>query len=339
MAVDGFVVDFSRGCHFEKAWFGKEVDLTLRTRAYFRSAKARYISKVRYGLTVDGFCDFNKSTFERAALFHMSKFDGGASFKGSRFEGNVDFAMASFKKKAEFGGAEFKGYTYFSKVDFGERETGGECFTSFGDCVFFKATRFRETDFSSNYPTLTGAVLHERTYFETDAKFWPTNPSQPASVSRASCAVIRNLLTSQGLPSEAHFFFRREMRFEGKTKSGWAKLPYCGYKVLSDYGYSIARPTGWLFFVWLLGFACLHGYLSSCCAIAPLVEIERPVGMAMGLSFSNLFPLFGLGQVFFGDLLQDLPASLKVLSGFQTVVSLPLLFFLGLGLRTRFRLR
>jgi hypothetical protein len=34
-----------------------------------------------------------------------------------------------------------------------------------------------------------------------------------------------------------------------------------------------------------------------------------------------------------------LPPVLKLLAGFQTVASLPLLFFLGLGLRQRFRLR
>lgn len=39
------------------------------------------------------------------------------------------------------------------------------------------------------------------------------------------------------------------------------------------------------------------------------------------------------------DLVQRLPAALQLLSGFQMLAGLVLLFFLGLGLRTRFRLR
>ncbi len=59
----------------------------------------------------------------------------------------------------------------------------------------------------------------------------------------------------------------------------------------------------------------------------------------MALSFSNLFPLFGFGRTFLLEELKALPAVLQFFSGFQTVASLPLLFFLGLGLRQRFRLR
>jgi hypothetical protein len=55
---------------------------------------------------------------------------------------------------------------------------------------------------------------------------------------------------------------------------------------------------------------------------------------------TNQFPLFGLhGRWFSLAYLQDLNPWLKALGGLQTVASLPLLFFLGLGLRTRFRMR
>lgn len=60
----------------------------------------------------------------------------------------------------------------------------------------------------------------------------------------------------------------------------------------------------------------------------------------MTLSFANLFTLFGLHKLWFSAVwLEHLWWPLKVLGGAQTVASLPLLFFLGLGLRTRFRLR
>lgn len=61
---------------------------------------------------------------------------------------------------------------------------------------------------------------------------------------------------------------------------------------------------------------------------------------AFALSFANQFPLFGLhGRWFSLAYLQDLNPWLKALGGLQTVASLPLLFFFGLGLRTRFRMR
>ncbi|WP_027258180.1 hypothetical protein [Leisingera aquimarina] len=140
------------------------------------------------------------------------------------------------------------------------------------------------------------------------------------------------------------------MHFTGKIGAGsfsistgvsiWQRLPYLLFGLFSEYGYSILRPTLWLLGVWALGFAAFWGYLSGCCVPAPDSVIERPMGAAMALSFSNLFPLFGFGRVYFGgDFMRELPAVLKTLAGFQTVASLPLLFFLGLGLRQRFRLR
>lgn len=182
------------------------------------------------------------------------------------------------------------------------------------------------------------------TEFEKDEghdllNFWPTDTKQKPEVARNTCATIRHILAKQGLPEDEHFFFRKEMHFVGKIGSIWQRLPYLLFGLFSDYGHSIARPTLWLLGLWGFGFVAFWGYLAGCCVPAPLEAVERPMGTAMGLSFSNLFPLFGFGRVFLGEVLEALPPVLKLLSGFQTVASLPLLFFLGLGLRQRFRLR
>ncbi|WP_375697897.1 hypothetical protein [Pseudophaeobacter sp. TrK17] len=130
------------------------------------------------------------------------------------------------------------------------------------------------------------------------------------------------------------------MYFAGQIGSIWQRLPYLLFGLFSDYGYSMARPALWLAGLWAFGFVAFWGYLMGCCVPAPLEEVSAPMGSAMGLSFSNLFPLFGFGRVFFGaEFMASLPPVLKLLAGFQTVASLPLLFFLGLGLRQRFRLR
>ncbi|KIC12292.1 hypothetical protein RA19_03400 [Leisingera sp. ANG-M1] len=127
------------------------------------------------------------------------------------------------------------------------------------------------------------------------------------------------------------------MHFAGQIGSIWQRLPYLLFGWFSDYGHSIARPFWWLFVVWLLGTLVIAEHF--------VAETAKPLfgsndWTAMALSFSNLFPVFGFGRAYFSaDFLQALPQHLKALSGFQTVASLPLLFFLGLGLRQRFRLR
>ncbi|MFY1706385.1 hypothetical protein J3365_02700 [Tritonibacter scottomollicae] len=115
------------------------------------------------------------------------------------------------------------------------------------------------------------------------------------------------------------------------------RLPYLLFGWLSDFGYSIQRPLWWLAGVWFVGVAVLWAVFSFPGAASVLTQSD--LGTAAALSFSNLFPLFGFGRVFLGDVLAALPRGAQVLCGLQTVFSLPLLFFLGLGLRQRFRLR
>ncbi|UWQ43337.1 hypothetical protein K3718_05065 [Leisingera aquaemixtae] len=127
------------------------------------------------------------------------------------------------------------------------------------------------------------------------------------------------------------------MHFASKIGPIWQRLPYLLFGWFSECGYSIARPFWWLFAIWLLGtFVIAEHFVTE--TAKPLLGSDD--WTAMALSFSNLFPVFGFGRAYFGaEFLQALPQHLKVLSGLQTVASLPLLFFLGLGLRQRFRLR
>ena len=157
---------------------------------------------------------------------------------------------------------------------------------------------------------------------------------------RESCAVIRHALAKQGLPEDEHFFFRREMQFARQIGTFSQQLPYHLFGIFSEYGYSIKRPLWWLFGLWAFGFAAFWGYLASCCVPKPLTDVVTPMGTAFGLSLSNLFPVFGFGRRFeLNDILAAMPPALQAYAGFQTVVALPLLFFLGLALRQRFRLR
>ncbi|GAB5434171.1 MAG: hypothetical protein EpisKO_35410 [Epibacterium sp.] len=262
------------------------------------------------------------------------------------------FDSATFTQRAWFESATFRGFAYFTGTRFGS-SSEEPCFTDFRDCQFEKPTSFRQALFFDGYPDFSGAVLHDKTNFtarmdptsdeiaqDKDLEgrtFWPQRTKQDPVGARESCATIRHLLTQQGLPEEAHFFFRREMRFASQIGTFWQRLPYRSFGWLSDFGYSIQRPLWWLAGIWFLGMAAFWTVFSF--PGGPPVLSESDLGTAAALSFSNLFPLFGFGRVFLSEVLAGLPRWAQVLSGAQTVLSLPLLFFLGLALRQRFRLR
>jgi len=170
--------------------------------------------------------------------------------------------------------------------------------------------------------------VHEKTVFPSEEKNWPTACDQDPKEGRDSCAALRHHLAKQGLPEAEMFFFQREMGFAQQIGKWPERLPYLIYGWLSDYGHSIIRPTNCLLVLFALGafavhFATSFGWMKS-----------------FGYSFANMFKFFGLQRTYFDlDVIQMWPAWLQWVSGGQTVLSFILLFFLGLGLRTRFRLR
>ncbi len=63
-------------------------------------------------------------------------------------------------------------------------------------------------------------------------------------------------------------------------------------------------------------------------------------GGPLGLSFANTLGFLGLGRLYFGrGCWTKLPVFSKIVGGVQTLLGIGALFFLGLGLRNRFRLK
>ncbi len=322
------------------AWFDR---VTFKDHAWFVSATFRHSA------------GFISATFAMSAWFDAAVFSHSAWLGWAKFSQDASFHMTTFEQMVSFDSANFSGFAYFTMTRFGGSRDK-PCIPNFSDCQFEKSASFRQAQFRDGYPGFSGAVLHDKTSFTARRElssdeiakddtligqtYWPKTTKQNPVNARESCAIIRHVLTQQGLPEEAHFFFRREMHFAGLPSEGrsWTeRLPYRLFGWFSDYGYSIQRPLWWLAGVWfagLLTFAYLFGVPQDYPKLAKYDDWT-----AMGLSFSNLFPLFGFGRVFLSDVLKDLPRWAQVLSGAQTVLSLPLLFFLGLGLRQRFRLR
>ncbi|MCG7622906.1 pentapeptide repeat-containing protein [Epibacterium sp. Ofav1-8] len=312
------------------------------SRVYFQRAKFQgdvSFAKVVFGgeakfqvVEFSGSLDFQLCHFKSNACFQGGVFNSIAGFRSTQFDDGAWFTTGLFHKRVDFGEAKFYGITDVSKTNVTRA-------IRFDGCDFQAPVSFDHATFSSSYPQLNGTSFPDNVTFSANDQHWPKHTPQDTAGSKEACATIRHLLTQQGLPEDAHFFFRREMRFASQIGSFWQRLPYRLFGWLSDFGYSIQRPLVWLLCLWAFGGAAFWGYLASCRVPTPPGVVERPMGTAMALSFSNLFPLFGFGRVFLSEVLAGLPRWAQVLSGAQTVLSLPLLFFLGLALRQRFRLR
>ncbi len=210
-----------------------------------------------------------------------------------------------------------------------------DCVIAFTDCQFQKPTSFRKATFHSRYPDFSGAVPHDKTTFTDHPDNWPKGTQSDPVQAKASCAVIRHNLGKQGLPEAEHFFYRREMGFGRQIGGFWERLPFRLYDWLSGYGYSIERPVWGMLWLWVV-----PGLIFGAAGVtgARLADLATLLN-SLGLSFANMFSFLGLQRTFFQTELDALTGAFQALAEFQTVMGFVLLFFLGLGLRNRFRLK
>lgn len=287
---------------------------------------------------------FGSVEFKSFAYFESAKFSARSSFAAVTFGDNAVFSSVSFCSSAAFSSSIFNGFVYFVDTEFGAIGLANNCKPSFRDCQFEKPTSFRGAVFRDNYPDLSGAVLHGKTTFTAKAACWPDETAQRfedkdaretwAEEAKESCAAIRHVLGQQGLPEDEHFFFRREMGFAGQVGSWWARVPYRLFGVLSDYGISIARPVTFLATTFVLPLGAYTAIFEN--RGGTLLESALS---ALGLSLASTLKFFGFQRLYFGGLFKDADFWIALLTGTQTVLGYVFLFFLGLGLRQRFRLR
>ena len=188
---------------------------------------------------------------------------------------------------------------------------------------------FFATKFIQEFPEFANVIFREKITLSIRKEDWPSakNCQQHPEAAKATCEVLREQMETQGLHEQAHFFFRREMHFARKTGSFWQAIPNWLFYVVSDYGYSILLPFVWLYNFWMGG------------ALIYLQFTELTKFKSLGLSISNLLQISGLQRVYWPDVIECLPWGLKFLGGAQTLLAIPLLFLLLLGLRNRFRLK
>jgi len=294
--------------------------------AAFRSA-AFTGDAVFISATFTGDADFRSATFTRYANFRSAKFVVDADFGSAMFTRYADFRSVTFTDDATFRSATFAGFANFSSVMF----TGPANYSS---AKFKAATRFVDARFRKAVPQFHAAALYDDTVFtlpDNYRKNWPPlkgDGVMPAADQKRAYNRLRLFMNRSLQIDEEQFFHRQEMR----CKMALADCPhrpfYWLYSGLSDFGISVVRPIVGICVVIAAGVVCMlcwQGAFSF---------------TAAGWSISNTLPFLGFGRLYYGaDFAAHLPVWLKVLGGVQTIFSYTLLFFLGLGLRNRFRLR
>ena len=294
--------------------------------------------------------DFDTATFTQGAYFSSATFTQTANFSSATFTQTADFDSATFTQAANFYSATFDGPAKFVGAKFGVRGADKVCVPIFTEAAFARLASFRDAEFVTHYPVLEGTEFREALVVAAKPANWPATDlvlldkaAEDAKnvpikeMAKESCAKIRHALAKQGLPEDEHFFFRREMGFAAQIGGFWQRLPYRLFGVFSEYGQSIARPSLWLLGLWLVPALILLSYFAWVGSFGD--SVWRGID-AVGLSFANIFTVFGFHRLYFEpEQIRELPALLQVIGAAQTVLALPLLFFLGLALRKRFRLR
>ena len=347
---------FRKHANFASASFGDD--------AWFRSAAFERRASFRSASFAKG-AEFNSASFGKDAGFESASFGGNSNFESAVFSANAHFGSAtfdgfvrfvstSFEGDAVFDSVRFDGNAWFQKAAFGDLSVFDSVHfdwtADFSDGAFAAKTLFRNAVFARRAPEFYQRDVHQNTVFTLRPENWPAITEKNADDSLRAYARLRHVMNELQKPDEEHFFFRQEMRCKALTEDAPNNWLIAAFGVLADYGISVTRPVAWLAALWAVAaYAYAAHVLPGCFAGLSDGLPEGAAGCAggrgaalahgAGLSFSSLFGFLGFSRLYFWEVLQALPAPLKVLAGFQTLAGVVLLFFLGLGLRTRFRLK
>jgi uncharacterized protein YjbI with pentapeptide repeats len=332
---------FSKLANFERATFCDEANFenaTLCDKANFQSTIFSDNTAFSHATFAD-MAHFSSATFARTANFPSATFSG-AFFVSANFS-NVNFADTAFGpavfNQANFFIASFANATFSAAADFEA--------TAFSKLANFERTTFRSTisfvnaemkgptsfeaaTFNAEPPRFFGAKLHEGTVWPK--AHWPS-PRIAAEAGAFVDAYERLKLEMDRLKKHEDEldFFALELRSRRVLAGTFPGLPIALYGLLCDYGRSYVRPLlGLLVTVAIGAVLCLPHFGSS----------KYP--QAIGLSLANTFGVLGFRKDFIDPhVIETLSRALKLASAVQTLFGVVLLFFFGLAVRNRFRMR
>ena len=314
-------------------------------------SSAEYIDHVDFSEThFDSLVDFSFAQFESPIDFKSSHFDRSTKFSSAHFESTVEFSSVEFKNSADYSSAHFSNSAEFSFTLFARHanfiSARFDGVADFSDGTFAGVTDFSNACFTSRVPNFFQRELHDDTKFTARASHWPRTPivRQDAQKSKDAYRRLRQISATQLHPENEHFFLRQEMNCDIALKEDWlGRWVIKLFGLVSSFGISIGRPGSALLALWLVP-SFFYAALFKSGWVMPVWSSYASAyvsgwGTAMGFSFSNLFAFFGLSGRHFGEVWQDAPSWVHFLGGAQTVFGFIFLFFLGLGLRNRFRLK
>ena len=302
------------------------------------------------GCTFKGGLKATDANFRSNTRFYQCHFIESTSFRDAKFKKNTDFGRANFKKDCNFNDAEFVGQAIFTESIF--TDSANFYGVEFHDVTSFNLTaassaavpiNFQDAKFFKHPPRFFGRALHEDTNWTgvklTNAEAQAALPRYLLEHDKRAYEQLRIKCGALGKVEDEHLFFRREMELTGRLSPWYTRATYWLYHLVSDYGYSYWRPIAGMVGVWYFWslFYALHfmarDQLHLC---MDRLELLRSTA---GLSFANIFSVFGFYRRFPSDLLVDPTFVTVSLTVSETLLGFVFLFFLGLGLRTRFRLR
>ena len=320
------------------------------------------------GANFGPFTTFSMCRFIGTTRFSGAKFED-AYFDQSNFEDYCDFTNADFDGETYFIDCIFTDSVTFSNAKF----HGGSDFRLTAASSAAVPISFYATKFCRHPPHFFGRKMHEDTDW-TDVKL-PNARSKTAQCEclrendkcaddvdqmadkpmdpKVQATLLRQILVEDkrayeqlrikcgalGKVEDEHLFFRKEMELTGRLSPWYTRATYRLYHLVSDYGYRYWRPIagmGWLWVLWSVFYA-LHFMARD--QLHLCMDGVELLLRTMGLSFANIFAVFGFYRRFPSDLLADPTFMTVLLTVSETLLGFVFLFFLGLGLRTRFRLR
>lgn len=342
--------------------------------AFFRSAVFGGVAKI-FHTVFGGTAFFHGSQFADMVFFSYSKFHNSAEFSSTVFKNLVTFGGTKFQSFASFNSscfcedAVFKEVAFEGDVDFGwfdELDGNRAVFpTRFLGEVNFNSARlqsktcFTDVKFLAHVPEFHAVSFYDDTMFTLPYDYrdnWPPVKGKGvmgASEQKRAYNRLRLFMNKSLQIEEEQFFHRQEMRCKAVMANWYSKPMYWLFAAFSDFGNSVMRPVAWLglsilagmlFMLWMqgeftftpqsaVGFDWSLGLLGA-------EDVWVKPREAVGWSLSNSVPFLGFSKLYYGgDFADGLTWPLRVIGGVQTLLGYVLLFFLGLGLRNRFRLR
>ncbi|HGG65291.1 MAG TPA: hypothetical protein ENK34_12030 [Rhodobacteraceae bacterium] len=310
-------------------------------------------------------CNFHSAGFQKTGYFCSSVFIKEAHFRSAIFMSHAGFASVTFCNYAGFRSAQFCEEASFKWYEDRKKERAVNPvrffdIANFSSAIFKSTARFNEAQFNTHVPEFHAAELYDDTVFPTPDKYtenWPKLKGEgvmPAEDQKRAYNRLRLFMNKSLQIDEEQFFHRQEMRCKTVLARWYHKPFYWLFSWFSDYGISVWRPLFWMVFVMAFGFVANLWINGNLATLLPHGEagMDWSFGLmgeddpwakprqAAGWSISNTLPFLGSGKYFTGDeFALDMSAWLKFIGWLQTLFGYILLFFLGLGLRNRFRLR